>query len=474
MKRRVIIFIIILMSVALIGLTVVQVYWISNAISDRQANFKRSLDEATSNVAFKLEKLELERQLQLKIGTYYQYHDKPGSLDTVDIMLLEKLQSINNRAELEDFFNRYFLAEGFFEELFDIQSKEPSQHEIEADLLDSLISDEFNKKSINAKYLYGVFRSSEGKMIIQKPKGDPISLLDKGYAFDLFPSDLEEKPDYLIIYFPNERTYLISQLWKMLVISIFLVLIIIFSFLYTILTIIKQKKLSEMKNDFINNMTHEFKTPISTISLACQAMNDEDISKSTHFYENYVDIINEENTRLGSMAEKILQSAVLDKGQVNLNKDYFDLHEVITDVVRKIGFQVEIKDGTITTDFQANPSIIHADKVHITNMINNLLDNANKYTPQKPKIKVATTHQKNGIVISIEDNGIGISKTNQKKIFEKLYRVPMGDIHDFKGFGLGLSYVKAIVDLHRGDIKLDSELKKGTKFDVFLPFESKF
>jgi two-component system phosphate regulon sensor histidine kinase PhoR len=311
-------------------------------------------------------------------------------------------------------------------------------------------------------------------MIVQKPKGDPVELLDVGYAFDLFPSNMMDKPDYLIIYFPNEKRYLISQLWKMLLIASILILVIIFLFLYTLLTIIKQKKLSEMKNDFINNMTHEFKTPISTISLACQAMYDKDISKSPGFYDNYVGIISEENNRLGSMAEKILQSAVLEKGQVQLNKDYFDLHDVINDVVRKMGFQVEIKDGRIITRFNANPSIIHADKVHVTNMITNLLDNANKYTPQKPNIGVSTCNQKNGILISIEDNGIGISKVNQKKIFDKLYRVPMGDIHDFKGFGLGLSYVKAIVDLHKGNIRLESELKKGTKFDVFLPYETKF
>ncbi|MEE4177356.1 MAG: HAMP domain-containing sensor histidine kinase, partial [Bacteroides sp.] len=156
-----------------------------------------------------------------------------------------------------------------------------------------------------------------------------------------------------------------------------------------------------------------------------------------------------------------------------LKKDYFDLHEVINDVVKKIGFQVEIKDGRIITDFKAQPSIIHADKVHVTNMITNLLDNANKYTPQKPVIKVSTSNYRNDILVSVEDNGIGISKVNQKKIFDKLYRVPMGDIHDFKGFGLGLSYVKAIVDMHKGSIRLESELKKGTKFDVFLPVESK-
>ena len=227
-----------------------------------------------------------------------------------------------------------------------------------------------------------------------------------------------------------------------------------------------------MKNDFINNMTHEFKTPISTISLACQALKDKDVIKTEDVYDAYIGVIGEENLRLGAMAEKILQSAVLEKKQLELNKEWFDIHEVIADVVNKIGIQVQIKDGNICTDFNAEPSEIHADKVHFTNLINNLLDNANKYTPQKPKIRVSTENVKTGIMISIEDNGIGISNKNQKKIFDKLYRVPMGDLHDFKGFGLGLSYVKVIVEYHKGSIWLESELKKGTKFDVFLPYES--
>ena len=183
-------------------------------------------------------------------------------------------------------------------------------------------------------------------------------------------------------------------------------------------------------------------------------------------------MIGEENQRLGAMAEKILQSAVLEKSQLELNKEWLDIHEVITDVVNKIGIQVQIKDGKITTNFKADPSNVHVDRVHITNLINNLLDNANKYTPQKPFITVSTENVTTGIMISIEDNGIGISKKNQKKIFDKLFRVPMGNLHDFKGFGLGLSYVKAIVEYHKGSVRLESELKKGTKFDVFLPYES--
>ena len=414
-NRRVIIFIIGLMSLALIALILVQLYWITNAMEVRQDNFVRSVNEAVDGVVLRLEK-------------------------TNRAHIPENMQLIENRLTYE--------------------------------LIDSLLHDELNKKSISAKYRFGVFSTEREKIIFSTEGSNPVTLLEKGYAFILYPEDILKEPDYLMLYFPNERGFLIGQMAGLMVISVALIVIIIFSFTYTILTVYRQKRISEMKNDFINNMTHEFKTPISTISLACQALKDKDFAKTTEVYDSYIGVIGEENVRLGAMAEKILQSAVLEKKQLELKKELFDIHEVITDVVNKIGIQVQIKDGRITTDFKADPALINADKVHFTNLINNLLDNANKYSPQKPIIRVSTQTVNTGIMISIEDNGIGISKKNQKKIFDKLYRVPMGDLHDFKGFGLGLSYVKVIVEYHKGSIRLESELKKGTKFDVFLPYES--
>ena len=216
-------------------------------------------------------------------------------------------------------------------------------------------------------------------------------------------------------------------------------------------------------------MTHEFKTPVSTISLACEALNDKDIQKSDELYQTYISIINEENKRLGLMAERILQSAALEKGDLVLHKEMTDLHDVLTEVIRNIGIQIEIKDGMIIKEFSATNSIVEVDRMHLVNVVQNLLDNANKYTPVRPQIIVATRDIANGLILSIQDNGIGISKADQKKIFDKLYRVPEGNIHNFKGFGLGLSYVKTVVESHGGNIKLESELKKGTKFEVFLP-----
>jgi two-component system phosphate regulon sensor histidine kinase PhoR len=255
----------------------------------------------------------------------------------------------------------------------------------------------------------------------------------------------------------------------MIGISIFLVIIIILSFTYTFLMFNRLRRLSELKSDFINNMTHEFKTPISTISLACEALNDKDIQKSEELYQSYIRIINEENSRLGLMAEQILQTAKMEKGDISLNLENTDLHILLAEVIHNITIQVEIKDGKISSGFEADQSTLMADRMHLTNVFLNLLDNANKYSPIKPEIKVKTHNEGEWMVCSIEDKGIGISKSDQKKIFEKLYRVPEGNIHNFKGFGLGLSYVKTIVEKHGGQIRLESELKKGTRFEVLLP-----
>jgi signal transduction histidine kinase len=235
------------------------------------------------------------------------------------------------------------------------------------------------------------------------------------------------------------------------------------------MTDFRQKKLSEMKNHFINNMTHEFKTPISTISLACEALRDKDIVKSGAVYDSYISMIDEENSRLSSMAEKILQSARLEKDKIALNKEQVDVHEIISEIMKNIQLQVENKGGKIVTQLNAEKHIFQADKVHFTNVLFNLLDNAGKYTPKNPEIVIKTENSYSGIIITIKDNGIGISKSNQKKVFEKLYRVPTGNIHNVKGFGLGLSYVKTIVEAHGGKITLDSELNKGTKVIITLP-----
>jgi two-component system, OmpR family, phosphate regulon sensor histidine kinase PhoR len=424
MNRKVIILTIVSMTIALIGLMGIQIYWITNASSVKEANFKRSVNEVITRVVAKIEQIEKRKALQIN-----QFE---GMLN----------------------FNRHIKYENF----------------ITSGGLDSLVSAELNVRGIDTRFEVGIYKPEKDTMLLRTSMRAPREIIKKGFAFRLFASDIFTSPEYLIIYFPNEQIFLLTELWGMLLISIILIVLIMYSFVYTIMTIFRQKRLSEMKNDFINNMTHEFKTPISTISLACEALKDDEGSKASGFFWNYLNIIEEENKRLAGMSEKILQTAVIEKGQLKMKKEKVDFHMIISDVIKNIRIQVEIKDGEIIKDFKASQHFLEGDKVHLTNLVYNLLDNANKYSPRRPVIRVHTENTSNGIILTIEDNGIGISKTDQKKIFEKLYRVPTGNIHEVRGFGLGLSYVKAIVAEHKGKISIDSEVNKGSTFRIFLPF----
>jgi two-component system phosphate regulon sensor histidine kinase PhoR len=469
MNRKAFIFILAIITVALIGLMVIQSYWIRNAIIVKEANFEQGVKEAISAVVYKLERIEAANKLQNQMNIrqqWMQYADsvnksffeggvKPGTWDF-------------NR-----FLQKSMIAQDVLESMVYDYSNTPVENRVNPQLLDSLLSEELTSKGINTDYEFGIFSPSRNMMPIQKTGKYPKELLNKGFSFTLFPSDFFSTPDYLMVFFPNEKRFLITQLWQILSISIVFIIIIILSFAYTVITILKQKKISDMKNDFINNMTHEFKTPISTISLACEALGDQDIKKSEDLYHNYINVINEENSRLSNMAERILQSASLEKGQVILTKESVDIHKVIDEAINNIHLQVKKKGGSIKTQLKADPHILEADKVHITNVIFNLLDNANKYSPITPEIKISTENSYSGILISVKDNGTGISKANQKKIFEKLYRVPSGNLHNVKGFGLGLSYVKTIVEQHNGKITLESELNKGTNFIIYLPMKNK-
>lgn len=517
MNRRLILFIAILVSAALIILTGIQAYWIRSAVKLREADFQRSVAEATSDLMVRLEKAEVARQVKKN----REYNSLMRTIDSLDYLITLESKKLGIEPDTADAFNyqrqqewsevfednqwklvkksdsakwkypgsgkevetndklseralqlnrkKAFLLNQMFDEMFNSPFVPNIENRITKGQLDTLLHQTLSNKGIKTRFEFGVFSEARNIMVIERNPGFQKELMEQGLFFQLFPGNNYAAPDYLLIWFPEQTRYLLVQMSGMLIISGTLMLIIIIAFAVVIISVIRQKKLTEMKNDFINNMTHEFKTPISTVSLACEVLNDPDVSKTDELVHSYIDIISQENKRLGVMAEKILQTAILEKGQLNLRKENIDLHSVISDVIRKISIQIEIRDGSISTDFRAgNPEIL-ADKVHITNVINNLLDNANKYTPKKPVIVVSTTDQDNGVLLSITDNGIGISKANQKKIFDKLYRVPTGDVHNVKGFGLGLSYVKFIVDKHGGEVSVESEPAKGSTFRVWLP-----
>lgn len=274
---------------------------------------------------------------------------------------------------------------------------------------------------------------------------------------------------HLEIFFPTKQRAIFLEKIAWFIFSGLFLLVVIFSFSYIIFMIIRQKKLSEMKSDFINNMTHEFKTPISTISLAAEVLLQSNESSSTSRLRRYAKIIFDENQRMQTRVDRVLQMALIDKNEFRLNLSETDIHKLIKETMNSISLHDYEKQVQVKYNLTAENHVILADELQIRSMINNLLENAVKYSSKQPVINISTRQMNGSVHIRLQDNGIGISSEAAKHIFDKFYRVHTGNIHDVKGFGLGLYYVKSIVEAHSGSIKVRSELKKGTTFDIFLP-----
>ena len=279
-------------------------------------------------------------------------------------------------------------------------------------------------------------------------------------------SDADEA---LIVIVPNFKNVVISQMYWKFAGIIFFTLLIIAAFYITVRTLLVQKKLSEIKNDFINNMTHEFKTPLATISLAVDALRNEKVAQDRTKSEYFSSIIKEENKRMNKQVETILQAALMDRQELQLNLQPVHVHEIIQDIADNFQLQLQEKKGRADLQLNAKNDLLEVDEVHFTNLISNLFDNAIKYSNDNVIIKVSTHSTKKNLVIRLEDNGIGMNKETQRRIFEKFYRAHTGNVHNVKGFGLGLSYVKTIVDAHFGKIKVDSTVGKGTAFTMEFP-----
>jgi two-component system phosphate regulon sensor histidine kinase PhoR len=292
------------------------------------------------------------------------------------------------------------------------------------------------------------------------------------YKILLFPGDDPIKPDYLCVYFPDQRHSFFKSTSFLVIPSLSLSLIIIVIFIVTLQIILRQKKISQIKNDFINNMTHELKTPISTISLASQMLRDSSVSLSQSTVDHISGVIFDESKRLSIQVEKVLQMAVFNEGKLKLKFTQIDLNTLAETVASNFDIRVANENGELKTDLQAKNPFIKGDEVHITNVIFNLLDNAVKYSKSNPQIELSTENKNGFVIVQVKDNGIGIPKEHQAQIFERFYRVPTGNIHNVKGFGLGLSYVKRIIDAHNGKIKVDSTLGKGTRFRLYFPLKN--
>ncbi|GAB4247961.1 MAG: hypothetical protein Tsb0034_27310 [Ekhidna sp.] len=335
------------------------------------------------------------------------------------------------------------------------------------DRLDEVIS--LNYPSLN--YTVDGFISNEYGCMIHRghrpelPKAKMVTDADNHMCFCMV---LQNTLDISMNYTNMEAT-VIGNSANLLRASFLIILFIIGAFWYTIRTIRRQKKLSDLKRDFINNLTHEFKTPIFSISLAAKSLNELGGSKSSDKYSNYVKLISNESKRLQTQVDKILQTALIDSGNITLEKKSLDLQACIRQVAEGFAIIIEGKNGQIQLKLDADNHIINADETHLNNILFNLIDNAQKYTNGPPDIEIKTENIKNGIALSVSDNGIGMDKTTQEYIFDQFYRAQTGDVHDVKGFGLGLSYVKRIVEYHKGTISLTSEPGSGSEFKIYLP-----
>lgn len=464
--------IITLVTISTIGLMIIQVYWIKDAVKVKQAVFFRDVNQAILKVVYELDQLRLQDRVLKQRKAYHYNKSVYESFDSINQILIKSMSELNTPKDFDRFIRNTNLANKALEQLtFKYNEQDPRSFLYNnKKLIDSLISRELRAKRISTDYEFGIFSPATNSMILQKTGKYPEQLLTEGYYYNLSPlGSLYTYPNKLLVYFPHEQSFIIKQLRKLLIISVILFFVIIGSFSFSMYIIFRQKRFSEMKNDFINNMTHEFKTPISTIALACEALKDKDIQKSEPVYNSYIGVISEENSRLGTMAEQILQTAIIDKGQFKLKKTHIDMHDVIRQAVKSKLIATQDREGNIDLQLKATRSEMLGDRIHLTNVIINLIDNAIKYNLNQPHIIINTVNEDNSLLIRVQDNGIGISKSNMKKIFDKLFRVHTGNVHDFKGFGLGLNYVKATTEMHNGTVSVDSEPGKGSTFTIKLP-----
>jgi two-component system phosphate regulon sensor histidine kinase PhoR len=347
---------------------------------------------------------------------------------------------------------------------------EPNKR-IDLELLDSIIRSELAVDKLPLRYSFVITEENNKPLTFPKqPEHYKLDLdTSKTTGVTLFPDKILEDKLTLHLYFPQEKTFVLKAMGSPLIISLLLVILIVFAITYMFKTILTQKILSEMKNDFISNMTHEFKTPISTISLACEAMNDPSMMGNAHEpAAPFVKMISDENKRLSNLVESILQSAVMDRGELKLKQEPVPLIEVIREVSKSAAFRIAGNDGELLLDLPDAEITIIADRTHVTNMISNLIDNAIKYSKENIHVRVKMEVAPDKIILSVADQGIGIKKEHLSKIFDKLYRVPTGNLHNVKGFGLGLSYVKALADYYGWAIQVKSQFGNGSEFRITI------
>lgn len=520
MKLNRIYLIIGLMGISLLGIVGVQVHQIRKALALNENNFKASVNDALNQVVQDLEGAEMmtsivrvSRELDLYPDHPFQTPDEEEGVNITLLMPPEgepvgfRRQKVRIRDSLAIVTEKeaiiqmdtgmwiggtnshLFIGEGIHDDslqaTFRFQGHPDMvkivqrtldnlssinmgiKDRIDSTQVDTLLGDALLDQGIGQQFHFLIMTKGD-EVVFMSENSEGRHFYEENHKVRLFPH-MESERSYLYVSFPDRTFHAFVSIWVEALASLVFSGIIIFCFWLTIRTIIRQKQLSEMKNDFINNMTHELKTPIATISLAADALKNPKISGSQDGIERYTRIIKEENQRMHKQVERVLQAARFQRKEIVLNHDDVDVHQLIEKIVRSIGLQVQQRNGSVHVQLDASDYHLEADQEHLTNMIHNLLDNAMKYSPEEPYIQIETYNAEGFFVLKVTDRGLGISKADQSRIFDRFFRVSTGNLHEIKGFGLGLSYVQEMAEAHGGEVSVQSVLGKGSTFAIKLP-----
>lgn len=507
MRKSTIWLLAIVMAFAFIGLLYLQVQYVSTILKTRNEQFNETVQRSLYQVVKTLETDEARQYLDEDIKKDFLFNNSQEDLSSSQTLKQELQSQIdsNNTSSYADryqkqpanpagplsksdnlvttlkkqqelWIERYRYQEGLLKavmkemvvSLLDSPNLKPIQDRIDFKKLNFYLNQEFVNNGLNIPYIFSVV-NKDGNVVYQSGNIKKSDAPDVNTCV-LFPNDPPSKWNYLKVYFPTKKSYIFRSV-EFIIPSVIFTIVLLVTFIFTIFIVFRQKKLSEMKNDFINNMTHELKTPVSTISLAAQMLKDSDITKSPDVFKHISGVINDETKRLGFLVEKVLQMSLFERQKATLKLKEVDANDLLANIAHTFKLKVEKYGGEIDIDLRAEESGIYVDEMHFTNVLFNLMDNAVKYRrPDVPLKLMARTWNEGGkLLLSIEDNGVGIKKEYLKKVFDRFFRVPTGNVHDVKGFGLGLAYVRKIIEDLSGSIRAESELNNGTKFIISLP-----
>lgn len=493
MSKKHIIILSLILSVTLVGLIISQARYFQTAYQLKEAQFGYAVNRALSDIISDIEEQDklilanVGKEQRFKVDSLYTFKGTLGGADSTfggarvtigGLAITSKPSGVvfgqQSLSSLRERFHGGFsmstsLGEGFSYELFFAEDfvDVPVENRLQEINLREVISERLQENKITDDFEYAVMM---GNHYVHLSENFFNKNPEETYSRKLFLRGLGDKTSLSLI-FPNLK-HNGWQTFGMVTPSLLITIVIVLCCLYCLLEIVKQKKLSSIKNDFINNMTHELKTPIATISLASQMLKDGAVNHAPESIHRIAGIVHDESRRLTALVEQVLQSALFTETRMRLKKKSLNMNSFVEALAQKFALRVEGNGGEIYTHLEAERDEVYVDDTHMTNVISNLLDNAIKYCTRKPEISIYSRNSGNNIVVSVVDNGIGIAPRDLKMIFERFYRVSTGNRHDVKGFGLGLSYVKTIVEAHGGRVSVESQEGKGTRFDVSLPLVS--